>query len=106
MVTTIPTAIPPPKLPPLNLDFVVVVLGLSVVDVDFVDVAWDVAVVVGVVRFVFGVEFVDVAWDVIGVIGVVRFVFGVEFVDVALVIVVVIGGVSVVVVILLSNILS
>jgi hypothetical protein len=40
MMTTIPTAIPPPKLPPLNLDFVVVVLGLGVVDV-----AWDVVMV-------------------------------------------------------------
>ena len=55
MVTTIPTAIPTPKLPPLNLDFVVVVVGLSVVGVDFVDVAWDVLVVFGVV----GVDFVD-----------------------------------------------
>ena len=48
MVTTIPTAIPPPKVPPLNLDVVVVVLGVCVVDVD---VVWDVVLIVGIVGF-------------------------------------------------------
>ena len=107
MVTTILTAIPPPKLPPLNLDFVVVVVGLSVVGVDFVDVAWDVLVVFGVVGFVVGVDFVDVAWDVVVGFGVVGFVVGVDFVvvawDVVMVFVVSVVTLGLVVVILLSN---
>ena len=94
MVTTIPTAIPPPKVPPLNLDVVVVVLGVCVVDVD---VVWDVVLFVGVVGFVLVVEFFDVAWDVVLIVGIVG--FGL------------IGGISVimlelVVAILLSNTLS
>ena len=97
MVTTIPTAIPTPKLPPLNLDFVVVVVGLSVVGVDFVDVAWDVLVVFGVVGFVVGVDFVVVAWDVVVVFGVVGFVVGVDFVVVAWDVVMVFGVVGFVV---------
>ena len=51
MVAAIPTAIPPPKLPPLNLDVVVVVVGLSVVG------------------FVFGVDIVDITSDVVMFIG-------------------------------------
>ena len=52
MVTTIPTAIPPPKLLPLNLDVVVVVVGLCVVDVGVGVVLLVVVLVVGVVGFV------------------------------------------------------
>ena len=94
MVTTIPTAIPPPKVTPLNLDVVVVVLGVCVVDVD---VVWDVVLFVGVVGFVLVVEFFDVPWDVVLIVGIVG--FGL------------IGGISVimlelVVAILLSNTLS
>ena len=116
MVTTIPTAIPPPKVPPLNLDVVVVVLGVCVVDVD---VVWDVVLFVGVVGFVLVVEFFDVAWGDVLVVSVVGFVLVVEFFDVAWDVVLIvgivgfglIGGISVimlelVVAILLSNTLS
>ena len=75
MVTTIPTAIPPPKVPPLNLDVVVVVLGVCVVDVD---VVWDVVLFVGVVGFVLVVDVIDVAWDVVLFVGVVGFVLVLE----------------------------
>ena len=52
MVVARPTAIPSPKLPPLNLDVVVVVVvGLSVVG------------------FVFGVDIVDITSDVVMFIG-------------------------------------
>jgi len=47
MEAATPTAIPPPKLSPSNLDVVVVVVGLSVVG------------------FVFGVDIVDVTSDVV-----------------------------------------
>ena len=66
MVTTIPTAIPPPKLPPLNLDFVVVVVvvGLSVVVMFF----GSSVVSLGLVVVIFG-DMVVILEDVVVLFG-------------------------------------